>query len=414
MSIWIRERPTAPPAAREAQIVTADELIPPRTPSMNPTIHALTNVTRDQALKHSAVWAACRLRADLVSTMPCDVYRKHGDLDVEVTKPPVLVAPGGDEWDYTDWMWASQFDQDTCGNSVGLITERDALNLPRRIELQPIRAVSVRQRKNDATWHWWIDGKRYEREQVWHEKQFPVPGFVLGLSPIAYAAWSLGEYLSMQEFAIAWFSGGGIPKAHLRNTQRTLRPGESQIIQARHEATMRTGAVFVTGNDWEYDLIQAQQAGNEFIEGRKMGLTDVARYFGTPADLIEAAATSGGGRVNYANITQRNLQFLIMHLGPAIARREKNLSKVLPRPRFVKLNTDALLRMDPETREKVIRSKLESRQLTVTEARELENRAPYTPAQEEEVEKWFPPKAAAAAPAPADEGQAPADDNDEE
>lgn len=395
MSLWIRSR--QPQQQRHATITTADQLIPHR--ARHDGLVGSVAVTRETALKHSAVWASCRLRADLISTMPCDVYRKVLGLDIEVPKPAVLVAPGGEDWDYVDWMWASQFDQDLVGNSVGLITERFANDLPSRIELVPSHVVSVRQERTEDTYHWRIDGKRYERRDVWHEKAFPVPGFVLGLSPIAYAAWSIGEAMSMQEFAIKWFSNGGVPKAHLRNTERKLAPGEAEIIQARHEATMRTGSVFVTGSNWEYDLVSASQAGTEFIEGRALTLTDIARYFGVPGDLIEAHARSGGGKINYANVTQRNLQFLIMHLGPTIVRREKNLSKVLPAPRFVKLNADALLRLDPETREKVLRSKLESKQITITEARELENRAPYTPEQEAEVEKWFG-TAASAAPAP--------------
>jgi hypothetical protein len=36
------------------------------------------NVSRDRAMRQSAAWACLRLRADLVSTMPVDVYRKVG------------------------------------------------------------------------------------------------------------------------------------------------------------------------------------------------------------------------------------------------------------------------------------------------------------------------------------------------
>jgi phage portal protein BeeE len=128
---------------------------------------------------------------------------------------------------------------------------------------------------------------------------------------------------------------------------------------------------------------------------------EIARYSGCPADMIDGAASSGGGTVNYSNITQKNLNFLIHHLGPTIIRREHTWSrKLLPQPRYVKLNTDALLRMDPETREKTIRSQLESRQITVTEARALNNRPKYTAEQEAEIEQFFPAKKSAPTPAP--------------
>ena len=65
---------------------------------------------------------------------------------------------------------------------------------------------------------------------------------------------------------------------------------------------------------------------------------------------------SGGSSLTYANVTQRNLDFLIMHLGPSVVRRERSLSQLLPRPRFVKLNPSALLRMDDETRAAVIKA----------------------------------------------------------
>jgi len=109
-------------------------------------------------------------------------------------------------------------------------------------------------------------------------------------------------------------------------------------------------------------------------------LQDVSRFFGVPADLIDAAI-AGGPNITYANITQRNLQFLVMHLGPAVVRRENALSQLLPRPRFVKLNSDALLRMDPLTRAQMIQTQIQSRVLAPNEARALDNRKPFTPEQ---------------------------------
>jgi len=67
-----------------------------------------------------------------------------------------------------------------------------------------------------------------------------------------------------------------------------------------------------------------------------------------------------------------------MNLGPAIIRRENALSQMLPRPRFVKLNTDALLRMDPASRAQMLKVQIDARTLAPSEARALDNRKPFT------------------------------------
>jgi len=345
-------------------------------------------VTDESSMRHSAVWACLQTRAGLMSTFPLDVFTKVGKVQIERPTPPVLLAPGGEEWDYMDWMYASQMDLDRAGNAIGLITARNALGLPSRIELQPISACTIIQDR-DGTVSYRIFGEKFRRDQVWHERQYVMAGLAAGLSPLAYAAWSVGEYLSMQQFALDWFGGAAVPKARLKNTDRKVVDAkEAGILKDRWNATVSDGDLFVYGSTWEYDMVQAEQAGMEWIEGRRFGLTDITRFLGCPADLIDAAI-SAPGTVTYATITQRNLQFLIMQLGPAVNRREKNLTKLLPRPRFVKLNTDALLRMDPAARGEVMNAAIDKRRLTVSEARELDNRPPLTPDQEAEYVRLF-------------------------
>jgi len=370
-------------------ITGAQDLIPSR--SVSRTVGAV-NVTNDTAMRHSAVWACLRLRADLVSTMPVDVYRRVGDIQIEMTKPPVLVNPGGERVDICEWMYSSQVDLDRTGNTIGLITERNAANLPQRIDLQPINTCSIREKNGVLTY--WIDGKPYPAEKVWHERQFTIAGLPVGLSPVAYAAWSIGQYESAQKFALDWYGTGGIPKGQLRNTEQGA-VGEDVAIAAkgRFKTAVESNDVYVTGKDWEYKPFQAEAVGAEWLEAQKYGIGDVARFFGAPGDLIDAAVSSGS--ITYANITQRNLQFLIMHLGPAVYRRERSLSKLLPAPRYVKLNTSALLRMDDQTRASVIKTKIDARILAPSEARELDNLPPFTEAQLAEFDRVFgPPKAA--------------------
>lgn len=346
-------------------------------------------VNNDTAMRHSAVWACLRLRADLISTMPMDVYRRVSGMQIEMPKPPVLVQPGGERVDMCEWLYSSQVDLDRAGNVIGLITEVNALGLPARIDLQMLSECSVVMTKGVLTYR--VGGKTYAPSKVWHERQYTVAGLEVGLSPVAYAAWSIGEYLSIQDFALSWFGGGAVPKARMKNIAKTINNDEAEKVKTRYRATTQNGDLFVHGSDWEYDFMQAQNQGMEWIEAKRYGVTDIARFFGAPGDLIEAAVSTG--TITYANISQRNLQFLIMNLQPAIYRRELRLSKLLPQPRYVKLNTDALLRMDPQTRAQVILTRINSRTLSPSEARELDNLPPFTDTQAAEFDRFWPPKA---------------------
>lgn len=395
-------------------ITGAEDLIPSRLTASGRLVGSQV-VTDDRAMRHSVVWACLRLQAGLVSTFPVDQYRDVLGIQTEYGPlPPILTDPGGAKVGMIDWLAMTQLDLGRAGNTVGLIVERNSMRspyypdgLPSRIEMQPAAACAYIKYK-DKPPQWRIDGKLYDPRQVYHERANVIAGLDVGLPTVLYAALAIGEGLSMQQHGLDWFGHGGIPKARMRNVAKRLQPQEIATAKQWYADTVNNGDVLVTGNDWEYDFIQSQNAGMEFIEGRKLSGADVCRYFDTPADLVDVQASSGGS-ITYANITQRNLQYLIYHLGPMVRRREEALSRLLPRPRYVKLNTDALLRMDPQTRQEVMRSKIESWFLTNSEARALDDRPPLTPAQRTEmVEIYGRPLAAARAVAASPAENAPA------
>jgi HK97 family phage portal protein len=376
--------------SRDASVTSATDLL-----AANRALRTAggVTVTNDTALRHSAVWACLRLRADLVSTMPVDVYRRVNDVQVEVPKPPVLVNPGGEQVGVKEWLYSTQVDLDRAGNAFGVITARsgalgsDGRGLPARIDLVALQDVSVRAKGSEIT-EYRIAGQAYDPADIWHERQYTVAGLPLGLSPVAYAAWTIEESLNAQQFARDWFAGGAIPLAELVNTAKTISRADAQVAKDHFKAAVANGDLFVHGNDWEYRPIQAVAQQTAFIEAREFGLTDIARFFGCPSDLIDAAVSTG--HITYASITQRNLQFLIMNLGPAVSRREDALSrKLVSPPRYVKLNTGALLRMDPEARARTLATRIDSRTLTPNEARELDDLPPFTDDQLAEFDRLF-------------------------
>lgn len=336
----------------------------------------------DLALRHSAVWACLRLRADLTSTLPVDLFKPQGGISLEVPKPEVLKKPGslvlgGPLSDIDEWLYAGCMDKDRCGNAVGLIVERGPLNRPTRIDWVPHTSVVLRQR--GAHFQWLIDGKEVPTVDIWHEKQFVVPGLPVGLSPVAYAAMAIGQYMNAQEFAVSWFGGTAHPSATLKNNKKTLSRKQSQAIKDQYNSTVAAGDVLVLGADWEYDMAKIAQAQAEFLSAQKFSVSDICRFFGVPGDMVDAEG--GASNVTYANITQRNVQLLVMNLGPSIYRLERTLSRLVAEPQKVKLNTKALLRMDPLTQAQVIKSEIDSRTLDPDEARALQDRRPITSGQ---------------------------------
>ena len=346
-------------------------------------------VSRSDALTHSVAWACVRLRADLISTMPVDIFRRVAGVQMEQAKPPIFITPDG-QVDWVEWCYSTQVDLDSVGNAIGIITARDGMGLPSVIELADINEVTFKGKGSrlarvrvGQTW--------YEPEQVWHEKQFTLSGSPIGLSPIAHAARSIGGYLSAAQFAADWFGNSTVPGGHLKNTAKRLNKAESAAAKESFKATVAAGDIWVSGNDWEYSMLSAKASESAFLERMQYSDAEVCRFLGVPGDMVDVETSTGS--VTYANVTQRNLQLLIMNIGPAIVRRETAWSRrLLPNPRYAKLNRGALLEMDLKSRYEAHGTAIDKRFLAPSEVRELENRPPFTAEQEAEFARLFAPK----------------------
>jgi HK97 family phage portal protein len=350
----------------------------------------LSRVTRKRSYDQSTVWACLRLRADVVSTMPVDLFRMSGDIRFSLSKPPVLISPGGDSWPMTDWLFATQWDLDSCGNTFGLITARDRFGLPAVIELVDADTVTVVVRKGVVLYR--IAGKEYPAEAVWHERQYPQSGSPVGMSPIAHAAMTLATSMSASAFAADWFGNSTVPGGHLKNTAKVLKRKEALRVKEAFKATVSQGDVWVSGSDWEYSMLSAKASEANFLETIGASNSDVCRFLGCPGDIVDVPTSTSS--ITYASITQRNLQLLILHIGPTLVRRETAFSNgLVPKPHFVKLNVGALLRMDPAAQMQTNKVAIDSRQLAPSEARALLDRAPFTPDQLAEFAEFWPNKA---------------------
>lgn len=333
-------------------------------------------VTPQTANTASAVWAARRLRADLVSSLPVQAYRKVDGRAVEVPTPQVLVEPWPGQ-PISEWLWASQFDLDGLGNCWGIKREMNALGLPAQVELVSADEVTATIRGRmlkDVK----VNGEQVPLDLVWHESAYAPAGSPIGMSPLMFAASAVGTALAAQRSASDWHAQSGAhPTGILRNTTKTVGAAEAAEIKARFRAAVQDHGLFVTGRDWEWSAEKVSAIDAGFLAQMQHNAVDLARFMNVPSDTIDAAMP--GSTVTYANMSQRNTQLLVMHMGPAIGRRERALSTWLSQPRYVKLNSDALLRMDPQSRSASLIAEVGGRLRTPSEAREKLDLAPFTP-----------------------------------
>jgi HK97 family phage portal protein len=371
---------------------SVNELIPSRPWQSNP---GSVQVTAEVASRHSGVWAAQRLRANLISSMPIYIDKRSYTTGVmqRMPLPPVMVNPyGPDDPNGTlaEWLWATQYDLDRFGNCFGIIRARNGFGLPAIIELCDNSEVRLHVSGGQILWYHYR-GIKYTPDEVWHERQYRVPGLAIGMSPLMYAAWSISGYLSAHKFALDFFGAGGLPNGILKNTARASLTDEQRTAVARRFVQSTANrAPFVASAEWEWTPAMATDATAQYLEEMKWGTTDIARFFDVPGDLIDAAQS--GAHITYANVGQRNVQLLTMSLAPAVLRRETALSKLVPNTWQVRFDTDEILRMDVETREKVLVGRVTGRTLAPDEARAMSGLPPFTEEQMLQLERLLPTK----------------------
>ena len=332
--------------------------------------------TAKSSLRVGAMWAALRLRSDLISTLPWKPYREVGGRAIEVPKPPMLIDPSAG-WLWNEWMYATQFDIDRFGNVFGFVAAVDGAGRPAQVELTDTSEWSVVGSSSSGAWEYQHKGVPQPKASVWHERQYVVPGIPLGLSPSAHAAWATGHFLSAQQFALDWFQSGASPAGVLRNRAKVINPDEANTAKARFRAAISRRDIFVTGSDWEDTPSAAAASDAKFIDAMKYSVSDICRFIGVPGDMIDAESSTGS--ITYANVNQRNLQLLTVNLGPAIARREAKFSRhFVANPRYIRANTDAILRMDAKGKLEVLTSGVKGHVYTHDEARALLELPPLT------------------------------------
>jgi HK97 family phage portal protein len=339
-----------------------------------------TTVSLEQGLRNAATWACIDVLSDAIARTPFDAVRKTSSgarMPVEPA-PPVIADPSGV---VQPDVWFSQmaFSVLTDGNAFGQIVAMDGRGWPTQVETLDPFAVG-RRRVVDGVAE--VEIAR-QVHQLWPAGDvLHIPGRMVqagspwGLSPLEYAAKAIGTSLAAEDFSNKFFTEGGHPSALVyANTPLTAQQAADvkTAIQRATGGGSREPAVL--GSDLKWEQIQTDPKDSQFLDLMQFEVLQACRFWRVPPALVYAAVS--GQNVTYSNISDADLQYLKHSLDGYLVRFEGALTRILPRPQFVRANRNAILRMDATRRHEVYATRLEHQTMTVDEVRALEDEPPF-------------------------------------
>lgn len=343
-------------------------------------------VTPDRALRLSAVWACVGLRSAVVSSLPL-ILRDEAKQKVKGHPLYGVLhdAPNAD-------MSASEFWEmimsslDLWGNAYAVITRNGIGQVVALTPLRPERMAVKRSAGGIITYHYSrknaVDAV-YQRADIFHVRGFTVDGLV-GLSPLRYAAETIGGLLVANDAATREFRNGLKVGGFLKTGATTLTTEQRERLRnnlgefsspenAARWMVLEAGMEPVSANG-----IRMNPADAQLLESRYFGIEEICRAYRTPPSLI--------GHTNKASswassLENTNLGWLQYALRPLLHRIEQAIVQQLLtpverasiRPKF---SVEALLRADSAGRANFYRTMWSVGAFSPNDILELEDRPP--------------------------------------
>lgn len=323
------------------------------------------------ALSMVPVYAATRLIADSVSSLPLQSYRHVGDTHTPIPAPSLLRDPTQFGTVY-DWVHRAVVSLALRGNAFGLVTVVDSNGAPSQIEW--LNPDEVHLTHDDIAYvpNWYWRGRPIDPAQFVHIPGYTLPGRVLGLSPIGAYKTTIETGIQAANFGRDWFANGSTPAAVLETADEVTEE-QAKGIKDRFKQAAKGREPVALGIGVTYKPISVPAEESQFIATAKMGATQVASIYAIPPELIGGET---GRSMTYHTVEQQQIMLVSHALRPYMVKFETAISGLMPRPQYVRFNVDELLRADTAVRYQAHHLALTDGWKSKDEIRAEENLAP--------------------------------------
>jgi HK97 family phage portal protein len=374
------------PVAQEKRSEWGSSAIPgPLAAASGGSFSAVNLAAMETGFQQVAVWGAVDLIASVASQLPIDTYKRVAGEKTpkNIPNPKIVEDPDGTGHGYQDWAYQYLVSKLARGNAYGR-QELGNDGYPTQVVLYHPDSVYGWRDRNSGMARWQLNGKEVPANQMWHRRSYPMPGNLLGLSPIGVHATTVALGIAATRFGLQFFTDGAIPTGLLTNDETEIDQPTALEIKARWMAAVygrREPAVY--GKGWKYEQVSLKPEESQFLATNKYTSAQCARIYGP--NIAEILGYETGGSMTYANVEQRSIDFLKFNLNRWLRDLETTISPWLPRGQFVKIKRAAILETDLLSRYKAYGAGIAGHFLAPSEVRDLEDMAPMTDEQKAEL-----------------------------
>lgn len=341
-------------------------------------------VNDETAMQISAVFGCCRVLAETVASLPLRFYeRKDGDKKgAPITMHPLLdlmnFQPNQYQtrvefWETYIWQLAlhgntySRIDRNPSGNIISLLPYMTP-------QTQPVL------RDDGRLIYEYNDGSKFfrlDRDDMWHGKLFG--NGVLGISPLAYGANTIGIAISADD-RVSRMANNGFKPSGILKLNKVLTPEQRLTIRENYAGMVEGGEDELRILEANMDFIQTTMNPKDvqLLETRRFQLEDICRFFNVPSVLVN---DTSGTTVWGSGIQQIIQGFYKFGLRPYTERTEASIERwLLPveerRKILVEFDIEELLEGDRKTRYEAHATGIKGGFITPNEARVADGREP--------------------------------------
>lgn len=258
-------------------------------------------VNFDSAMTLSAVFACIKILVESVATLPLQMFKLNKDGSRTQIKDHDLIRLLNNK--PNRYQTRVEFFEQLMLNLVAGngFAKRDYIG-KKLTSIQVINTGSVDLKlddKGNPVYQCQINGQKveYSEKEIWHVKLFGTG--LMGMSPIAYGAQSIGIGLAGNDKTSRLMSNGAKPTGALK-TDKYLKKEQRQALRDELDILINgdDGDMAVLEGNMQFEQISLTPEDLELIEIRKLSVEESCRYFGVPPILVyltEGATAWGSG-----------------------------------------------------------------------------------------------------------------------